>query len=214
MTETETHPIEPSAHGTDLAEPDARAAWLGELRSQIDDAVFAGLDITDARSRRTLGRCEARRQIKEARRAIDQMFSAAGIVAVPLGSPGGLSLAARPLAAPGDENATEIAGLASAVRDLTRARDDGEEAAVLQDMPIAGVLFLALMGTPGERAEIEPPLVLALRALRATAHGWAHSPGESTAYADVSLADLDLFARRLDATIEIARRSGAATSTA
>jgi hypothetical protein len=61
-------------------------------------------------------------------------------------------------------------------------------------------------GSPGARAEIEPPLVLLLRALRATVTGWARVSRQSTMFASVPLADLDLLARRIDAAIEIARR--------
>ncbi len=110
-------------------------------------------------------------------------------------------------AAPERDDAGEVAGLAVAVQDMARAQDDGdaEAEATLQGMPLSAVLFFAIMGTPGERTEIDPPHRLALRAIRATVDGWARSRGGSTVLAAVPFADLDLLARRVDATIEIAR---------
>jgi hypothetical protein len=108
------------------------------------------------------------------------------------------------------DDAREVAALAAAVQDMARAQNQGEAEAALQGMPLSAVLFFALMGTPGERAEIDPPFVLALRAVRATLDGWAHARGESAMFAAVPFADLDLLARRVDATIELARRGAVA----
>ena len=84
---------------------------------------------------------------------------------------------------------------------------DDEQADALEAMPLVNVLFLAMIGSPGERAEVDPPLLLALNAIRSTVRVWAHRRGESTFFAGVSHVDLDLLSRRVDATIEIARRS-------
>ena len=120
---------------------------------------------------------------------------------------------ARTAPDPGEHNrngAREVTALAAAVRSMIGARNDGEADAILREMPLAGVFFFALMGPPGERAEINPPLILTLRAIRATVHGWACARSGSTLYAAVPFADLDLLACRVDATIEIARRGAVA----
>src|SRR5262249_9440745 len=157
-------------------------------------------------SRRVLGRSEARRQIEDAEGAIDQMFAAAGIEPAPCSRP---SVLLRSRAASGDASAGEVDVLSTAVRDLYNARRDREEELVLQSMPIAGVLFLALRGSPGDRAELDPPLVLALQAVRATVDGWTHARRGSSRFGFIPFTEIDLLARRIDATIEIARRSGA-----
>lgn len=197
----------------DLSDPAIRAAWLAELHEQTSDALAAALDATAPPAARDLGRREARRIITGAERAIGQMLAAAGFV--PKG-PTHLRpepAARRELPPDEHEHATEepgdLAALGTAVHDLLHATSHGYEEDVLHDMPLAGVLFLALAGSPGERAEIEPPLVLVLRAIRATVGGWARVPSRSTVLAAVPLADLDLLARRVDAAIEIALRSAA-----
>jgi len=58
--------------------PALSPSWLADLRVQCDDIIAAGLDATDRPSRRVLGRREARRQIKEAGRAIGALLDAAG----------------------------------------------------------------------------------------------------------------------------------------
>ena len=98
----------------------------------------------------------------------------------------------------------EVDALADAVRDVIDTRGDAVEA--LEDMPMAGVLFLAITGTPGEEAEVDTPLVMVLRAIRETLTGWSRAPSDSTLFAAVPLTDLDRLGWRLAAAIEIARR--------
>jgi hypothetical protein len=100
------------------------------------------------------------------------------------------------------------AGLACAARDYRRHRDEDEQRFAVSEMPMEGVLFLALIGTPGADVEMDTPVILALRALRATVDGWKRAPAGSAAGAFVSFADLDLLGHRIGATLEIARRGG------
>ena len=65
-----------------------------------------------------------------------------------------------------------------------------------------------MIGTPGERADVDSPLVLVLDAIRDTIDGWARMPSTSTAYAHVPLGELDRLSHRLAAAIVIARRAG------
>jgi hypothetical protein len=98
----------------------------------------------------------------------------------------------------------EVDALADAVREVIDTRGDAVEA--LEGMPLVGVLFLAITGTPGEEAEIDTPLVMVLRAIRETITGWSCAPSGSTRFASVPLTDLDRLGWRLAAAIEIARR--------
>ncbi len=79
-------------------------------------------------------------------------------------------------------------------------------------LSMTGVLFLAIVGTPGERAEVDSPLVLVLRAIRETLDDWSRARSGSTRCAEVPFAALDLLGHRVGAAIEIARRSGTAKS--
>ncbi|MFT3772195.1 MAG: hypothetical protein QM820_42880 [Minicystis sp.] len=75
----EALPMEPADKPfvLDLTDREAVRAWLGELRTQIDDAVGAGEDATRPLSRRELGRPMARTAILQARHSIEQMLLAA-----------------------------------------------------------------------------------------------------------------------------------------
>jgi hypothetical protein len=80
----------------DLADPKARAQWLALMRTQTDDAIEAGLDATSRPRRRVLGRWEARRHIKAAKRAIKSLLAAADAALTPApgdehGDPSGTS---------------------------------------------------------------------------------------------------------------------------
>jgi hypothetical protein len=110
-----------------------------------------------------------------------------------------------------DEDDEDVAVLAQAVDDVKGVNPEDRDD-VLAAMPIAGVLFLAMIGTPGERAEVDPPLVLALRAVRETLDGWARTPSPSTAFASVPFGELDRLACGVGAAIEIARRGLAQTT--
>jgi hypothetical protein len=90
-----------------------------------------------------------------------------------------------------------------AVRGLSADEARDETAA----LPLAGVLFLALVGTLGERSEVDHPLLLLLAAIRETIEGWARVPSLSTAYAYIPHGELDRLAHRVGAAVEIARRS-------
>jgi hypothetical protein len=103
-------------------------------------------------------------------------------------------------------DADEVASLARAVRDILRS-DPHEMAGVLGEMSLLGVLFLAMIGTPGERAEVDSPLVLVLSAIRDTIDGWARTPSSSTTFAYVPFGELDRLGHRVGAAIEIAHRS-------
>jgi hypothetical protein len=219
----------PPAPHVDLADPAARAEWLASACEQTADIIAAGLDATAPPALRMLGRCAARENITKAARSLALCFAAVGLdLAAPrsairlrreqAGKPGDANTEEQSDATTAkpdeheDEDAREVAQLGAAVSEIVRARDDGGEQDALHAMPIAGVLFLALMGTPDEQAEIDGPLVLALRAIRATVEGWARARGGSTVFASVPFADLDLLARRIDATIEIARRTARGAS--
>lgn len=191
----------PPSDRVDLSDPSERARWLAGACEQVADVVAAGLDATSPPGQRMLGRRAAREHVADAERALRGLFAAVGLDLAEPSSTRGARVSASSV-----ESAGELVQLDAAVDDIVHARADAEEETALQEMPLTGVLFLALMGTPGERAEIDPPLVLALRAVRATVDDWAHQRGTSTRFADVSFADLDLLTRRLDATIEIARR--------
>ena len=61
----------------DFGDPEAMRSWLARLRAQIEDVVAAGEDATRPPGQRRLGRAAARRVIKEARRALEQLLEAA-----------------------------------------------------------------------------------------------------------------------------------------
>jgi len=191
----------------DLADPAVRAEWLAGLHSHAADMAGAALDATEPAGRRDLGRREARRIIRESERAITASFDAVGYVASDARPP---AMRANPSAAPrrDDDDARGVATLGTAALDFACAHTDSDRDDALQEMPLAGVLFLALTGSRGERAEVDPPLLQALCALRDTADGWLDAPSNRTDRASISRADLDLFVRHVEATIEIARRGG------
>jgi hypothetical protein len=97
--------------------------------------------------------------------------------------------------------------LSAALRALAGCHDDGERRDALAGMSMEAVLFLAVTGTPGERSEVDSPLVLVLDAIRDTIEGWARMPSPSTAYAHVPLGELDRLAHRIGAAIMIAKRT-------
>jgi hypothetical protein len=201
---------DPPTPTIDLSDPTLRAAWLVDLYEQTADALAAARDATAPPASRDLGRREARRIITDAEHSIGELLAAVGFVPSTLREQT-LRAARRASSTAEQEHTTnegagELAALGAAVHDVLHAVSHDYEEDALHEMPLAGVLFLALAGSPGERAEIEPPLVLVLRALRATVTGWARMPRESTLFASIPLPDLDLFGRRIDAAIEIALR--------
>jgi hypothetical protein len=104
---------------------------------------------------------------------------------------------------------TRAKGIRTLVRAIEAVRgcNADETRDVIAALPLASILFLAMVGTLGERAEVDPPLVLVLDAIRETIEGWARVPSLSTAYAYVPLGELDRLAHRVGAAVEIARRS-------
>jgi hypothetical protein len=86
-----------------------------------------------------------------------------------------------------------------------RAADEARDE--LAALPLAVVLFLAVVGTLGERAEVDQPLILILATIRDTIEGWARVPSLSTAYAFIPHGELERLACRVGAAIEVARRS-------
>jgi hypothetical protein len=195
----------------DLGNPEVAKAWAADLLSQIHDAIAAGLDATAPPASRRLGRRLAREEIRGAEIAINDLFAAAGFAAVEAPR---LAFTRRTVAAPlfaeeASEARGEIAGIRTAMLDVADAHREDERADVLEGLPLAGVLFLALAGSPGERVAIDPPILFALRALRETVIGWASVRGGSTVLASVPLTELDRLACRIEATIEIARRGAA-----
>ena len=104
------------------------------------------------------------------------------------------------------KHAKGIRTLARAI-DATKGRPADEARDALADLPLAGVLFLAVIGTPGERADVDSPLVLVLDAIRDTIDGWARMPSTSTAYAHVPFGELDRLSNRIGAAIVIAKHT-------
>ena len=70
---TEPKPITP----LDLVDPAAVRAWLADLRTHIGDATGAGEDALRPLGRRRLGRRTARRSLREACIAVEQLLAAA-----------------------------------------------------------------------------------------------------------------------------------------
>jgi hypothetical protein len=99
----------------------------------------------------------------------------------------------------------ETRALDEAWRDIL----DTREGEALADRPIVALLFAAVVGGPYDGAELDAPSVAVLRAIRATARGWACMVGDSTRCASVPFAEVDLLVRRLDVAIEIVRRTPA-----
>jgi hypothetical protein len=60
-----------------FADPAAFRAWLAALRAQISDAVTTGEDALRPLGRRRLGRWTARRALREAKLALEQLLAAA-----------------------------------------------------------------------------------------------------------------------------------------
>lgn len=81
----EVHQAPPGGKGgdppaaLDFTDSAAVRAWLADLRTQIDDALAAAEDATRPLGQRELGRRAARRSIREAERAIGQLFAVADI---------------------------------------------------------------------------------------------------------------------------------------
>ncbi len=78
----------------------------------------------------------------------------------------------------------------------------------LEAMPLAAVSFLATVGTPGERGEIESPLLLVLRSINETLFGWLEASSGSTIFAAVPFAEIDRLGYRVGLAIELAKRGG------
>lgn len=194
----------------DWSDAAAVQRWGAALRENIDDIAAAGEDQTRPPGARDLGRRAARHTILDGKRSLVRDLAFAGFPSklAHQAPASGQHESESPAPASG-ESTGEIEALADAALDIARAHTDDEEGNALESMPLAGVLFLAMIGSPGERAEIDPPLVLALRAIRVTVRAWAHASSRSTIFAGVSFGALDLLSRRIDATIEIARRGRA-----
>jgi len=60
-----------------LDDPERVAAWLKDLREQIDNALAAGEDATRRFHRRVLSRAEARRKLRAANASIDELMEMA-----------------------------------------------------------------------------------------------------------------------------------------
>ena len=78
MTNVPARPI--GANSTDtplnLQDPAEVKRWILAVREQTNDALAAGLDATARARRRVLSRAEARRKLKAAKHAIDELFRA------------------------------------------------------------------------------------------------------------------------------------------
>ena len=109
------------------------------------------------------------------------------------------------------DDAAELADLDRAIGETIGCIHGAPLDEALSVLPMAGVLFLALIGTPGESAEVDTPLVLVLRAIRQTIDDWSHARRGIMGFAEVPYAALDLLGHRVGAAIEIARRSGLGT---
>ncbi len=68
-----------------------------------------------------------------------------------------------------------IIGALSRAIDAIKGRPADEARDALANLPLTGVLFLAMIGTPGERANVDSPLVLVLDAIRDTIDGGPHA---------------------------------------
>jgi len=110
------------------------------------------------------------------------------------------------------DDAAELAALERAIGETIGCIRGAQLDDVLTDLSMVGLLFLAVVGTPGERAEMDSPLVLVLRAIRETIDDWSRARSGSTRFAEVPFAALDLLGHRVGAAIEIARRSGLGTA--
>jgi hypothetical protein len=97
--------------------------------------------------------------------------------------------------------------LEEAVKIASTHHKRDEARGMLSELPLVGALFLAVVGTPGEYAEVDSPLVLLLSAIRDTIDGWARTPSPSTALAYVPIGELDRLAHRIGAAIIIAQRT-------
>jgi hypothetical protein len=65
----------PARPSLDWSSPPAVQQWAAELRTQVDDAIAAGLDATAPPAERDLGRRLARSNIREAATAVRQLFA-------------------------------------------------------------------------------------------------------------------------------------------
>ena len=106
-----------------------------------------------------------------------------------------------------DPGPEDVAALADAMTEIVNCRDERARRDALETMPMAGVLFMAVTGTPCERWETDSPLVVVLSAIRNTLDGWAAAPSDSTRFAFVPIGDLDRLTHRMSAAIELARRA-------
>ena len=176
-------PPPPPLSPVDLADPAARARWLFDVRNRLADITTAALEATGPKRHRVLSRAEARRMIQDASAVLITQLDAAE------------APRATTAAEPDDARVMD-----DAWRDVIGGLEPSDDS-------IAAVLFAALVGGPYEGAEMDPPSVAVLRAVRATVDGWAHARGGSTMLAAVPFVDLELLARRLDVAIMLVKRS-------
>lgn len=72
-------PRDPNDPGpVDLTDPAVRTAWLGGVRSHVEDLIGAAMDQTEPIAGRDVGRREARRIIGDAASALRHALDAAG----------------------------------------------------------------------------------------------------------------------------------------
>jgi hypothetical protein len=190
-------PTTPAPSGAD-PKPKQAPGWVGVLRSHVRELIYVATDATLPVDERHLGRRAARLRVKGTGEAIDALLASLS---------GGEPLW-RTEARARDACAVqaEMGVMLDAWRELLRAQDEGEAREALSGLPLEGLLFVGL-ATIYEGAEMDPPVVGVLVALRNTVAGWAHAHGASTLYSAVPFADLTMLARRLDVAIEIVRRT-------
>jgi len=70
-------PEQTQLESLNFADPAALRAWLADLRAQISDAVTTAEDALRPLGRRRLGRWTARRTLRQASTAIEQLLAAA-----------------------------------------------------------------------------------------------------------------------------------------
>jgi hypothetical protein len=201
-----------SCPSLDWSDPIAVSKWLAGLRLAFNDADAVALDMLRPPRVRELGPALHAKNYGEARAQILQSLAYAAKLPDAAPHPAS-SMAAPPTCGPLAARGAPVKrgkGLRALVRaiDATKGRPADEARDDVAALPLAGVLFLAMIGTPGERADVDSPLVLVLDAIRDTIEGWARTPSTSTAYAHVPVGELDRLSHRVGAAIVIARRMG------
>jgi len=172
--------------------------WVGVLRSHVRELIYVANDAILPVDERHLGRRAAHLRLKGTEEAIDALLASLS-GGEPLWQTEARARDAQAVQA-------EMGAMLDAWRELLRARDDSGAREALSGLPLEGLLFVGL-ATIYEGAEMDPPVVGVLVALRKTVEGWAHAHGASTLYSAVPFADLTMLARRLDVAIEIVRRT-------